>query len=137
MLASSLGPKSLARAAVWADGNMGFSLSPDTEDWAQTFGTVEAAWEAAGRTQRPRQATSFWFSLDPDADQVLHDYAVRYLGVFGGEAAETMASMVTAGGPERVAGALARLEAAGCDEVYLVPTTTDPAHLAEVATLRP
>ena len=137
VFASSLGPKSMARAARWADGNMGFSLSPDTEDWALTFGAVDAAWEAAGRTDPPRQATSFWYSLDPDGQQVLHDYAVRYLGVFGRESAEMMASMATAAGPERIATALARLDAAGCDEVYLVPTTTDPAHLAEVASLRP
>lgn len=137
VLGSALGPKSMARAARWADGVMGFSLSPDTEEWALTFGAVSAAWEAAGREERPRQATSFWYSLDPDADQVLREYARRYLGVFGAGAADMMASLTTAAGPQRIATALARLDDAGCDEVYLVPTTIDPGHLDQVAALRP
>ena len=137
ILSGSLGPKSLARAARWADGVMGFSLAPDTDDWSATFGAVADAWEAAGRDVAPRQATSFWYSLDPDAEQVLHDYAVRYLRVFGDDAAAGMATLVTAAGPERIATALARLDAAGCDEVYLVPTTIDPGHLTQLAALRP
>ena len=137
VLASALGPKSMARAARWADGVMGFSLSPDTEEWALTFGAVTAAWDAAGRTEPPRQATSFWYSLDPDAEGVLRAYAQRYLAVFGDDAADAMASLTTAAGPERIAAALARLDAAGCDEVYLVPTTLDPGHLDQVAALLP
>lgn len=137
VLASAMGPKSMARAARWADGVMGFSLSPDTEEWGLTFGAVTQAWSDAGRTESPRLATSFWYSLDPNAEQVLHDYAVRYLGVFGADAAEMMASMTTAAGPANIAAALRRLAAAGCDEVYLVPTTIDPTHLDEVAALRP
>ncbi len=137
VLGSALGPKSMARAARWADGVMGFSLSPDTEEWVLTFGAVSAAWEAAGREERPRHSTSFWYSLDPDADHVLREYARRYLGVFGDGAADMMASLTTAAGPERIATALGRLNEAGCDEVYLVPTTIDPGHLDQVAALRP
>jgi alkanesulfonate monooxygenase SsuD/methylene tetrahydromethanopterin reductase-like flavin-dependent oxidoreductase (luciferase family) len=135
--ASAMGPKSTARAARWADGNMGFTLSPDTDDHVAAFGAVREAWVEAGRTEKPRLSTSFWYSLEPDADQALHDYAYRYLEVFGAESAEMMASMCTAAGADRMAEGLARLEAAGCDEVYLVPTTTDPAHLHDLASLRP
>lgn len=137
ILASALGPKSMARAATWADGNMGFSLSPDTEDWEATLGAVTDAWDRAGRTERPRLTTSFWYSIDDDPESTLRSYAHRYLEVFGDEAAAAMASMATAAGPARVATALERLDAAGCDEVYLVPTTIDPSHLDEVATLAP
>ncbi|MDW3217998.1 MAG: LLM class flavin-dependent oxidoreductase [Acidimicrobiales bacterium] len=134
--AGALGPLSMARAAQWAAGNMGFTLGPNTEDHAATFGAVRDAWTAAGRTEPPRLSTSFFYSLDPNAEQVLHDYAYRYLQVFGHEAAEMMAAMTTAAGPRAVADALDRLEAAGCDEVYLVPTTTNPAHVEQVASLR-
>ena len=130
--ASALGPLSMARAARWADGNMGFTLGPNTDDHDATFGAVREAWSAAGRTEAPRLSTSFFYSLDPDAAAVLHDYAYRYLRIFGHDAAEMMASMTTAAGAEAVAEALARLEAAGCDEVYLVPTTTDPSHLGDL-----
>ncbi len=135
VFAGAMGPKSTARAARWADGNMGFTLAPDTDDHATTFGAIRDAWEAAGRTERPRLSTSFWYSLESDAEAVLHDYALRYLGVFGAEGAELMASMCTAAGPDRIAEGLARLDAAGCDEVYLVPTTTDPDHLSDIAAM--
>ena len=68
---------------------------------------------------------------------MLHDYAFRYLRVFGDDVAESMASLASASGPDRIATALSRIEAAGCDEVYLVPTSVDPTHLDEVAVLRP
>jgi alkanesulfonate monooxygenase SsuD/methylene tetrahydromethanopterin reductase-like flavin-dependent oxidoreductase (luciferase family) len=135
--ASAMGPKSSARAAQWADGNMGFTLSPNTDDHEAGFGAIRDAWTAAGRTEAPRLSTSFWYSLEPDADEALRAYAYRYLEVFGHDGAEMMAGMCTAAGLDAVAEGLDRLEAAGCDEVYLVPTTVDPTHLADLATLRP
>ena len=134
--ASAMGPKSTARAARWADGNMGFTLSPSTDDHEASFQAVRDAWVAAGRSDPPRLSTSFWYSLDPDAGAELHDYAYRYLAVFGHDAAEMMAGLTTAAGIDAVAEGLERLAAAGCDEVYLVPTSIDPAQLGEVANLR-
>ncbi|MEQ8840594.1 MAG: LLM class flavin-dependent oxidoreductase [Acidimicrobiales bacterium] len=133
--ASAMGPKSTARAARWADGNMGFTLAPTTDDHATSFAAIRDAWTAAGRTDPPRVSTSFWYSLDADAGTRLHDYAVRYLEVFGADAAEMMAGLTTAAGIDAVAEGLERLAAAGCDEVYLVPTSTDPAQLHEIAAL--
>lgn len=134
--ASALGPVSMARAARWADGNMGFTLGPNTDDHHATFESVRTAWRTAGRDVAPRISTSFWYSLEPNAAEILAEYAYRYLAVFGDESATMMARMCTAAGIEAVADALARLDEAGCDEVYLVPTTVDPAHLEAVATLR-
>ena len=134
--ASAMGPKSTARSAQWADGNMGFTLSPGTDDHEASFQAIRDAWVAAGRSAVPRLSTSFWYSLDTDAATVLHDYAYRYLEVFGHEGAEMMAGLTTAAGPDAVAEGLQRLEAAGCDEVYLVPTSTDPTHLAELVSMQ-
>jgi alkanesulfonate monooxygenase SsuD/methylene tetrahydromethanopterin reductase-like flavin-dependent oxidoreductase (luciferase family) len=135
--ASAMGPLSTARAAAWADGNMGFTLSPGTDDHDASFQAIRDAWTAAGRTETPRLSTSFWYSLDADAGSALHDYAYRYLSVFGHDGAEMMAGMASAAGLDAVAEGLARLEAAGCHEVYLVPTSTDPAQLSEIAGLAP
>jgi alkanesulfonate monooxygenase SsuD/methylene tetrahydromethanopterin reductase-like flavin-dependent oxidoreductase (luciferase family) len=132
---SAMGPKATARAAQWADGNMGFTLGPNTDDHESTFSAIRRAWVEAGRTQLPRVSTSFWYSLDADAGPALRDYAYRYLEVFGHEGAEMMAGLTTAAGIDAVAEGLQRLEDAGCDEVYLVPTSTDPAHLAEISSL--
>jgi alkanesulfonate monooxygenase SsuD/methylene tetrahydromethanopterin reductase-like flavin-dependent oxidoreductase (luciferase family) len=129
VFASAMGPKSTARAARWADGNMGFSLAPNTDDHAATIATFRDAWAAAGRSERPYLSTSFWYSLGPDADDELRRYAERYLGIFGDDTASIMASMCTAAGIDAVAEAIQRCEAAGMDELYLVPTSADPADL--------
>ena len=50
LLTAAMGPKSLARSAVWADGLSGFDLAPDPASVASTFATVRDAWTAAGRT---------------------------------------------------------------------------------------
>lgn len=135
MFASAMGPKSTARAALWADGNMGFTLGPNTDDHVASFESVRQAWTDAGRSEAPRISTSFWYSLEDDAADVLHRYAYRYLEIFGHDAAEMMAGMATAAGAGAVADGLARLEAAGCDEVYLVPTSVDSAHLLDLAAI--
>lgn len=135
VFSSAMGPKSTARAAAWADGNMGFTLSPNTDDHAASFAAIRDAWQAAGRNDRPWISTSFWYSLDDDAEAALRDYAYRYLSVFGHEAAEMMATMCTGAGLDAVADGLQKLEAVGCDEVYLVPTTVDPAHLRDLSTI--
>ena len=134
IFASAMGPKSTARAAQWADGNMGFTLSPDRDDHEIVFGSIRAAWADAGR-EPPWISTSFFYSVERDADDVLRDYAFRYLRIFGDDTAAMMAGMCSAAGIDKVAEGLDRLEAAGCDEVYLVPTTLDPSHLGEIAEL--
>ena len=129
IFASAMGPKSTSRAAVWADGNMGFSLAPNTDDHAATIATFVDAWAEAGRTERPYVSTSFWYSLGPGADDELRRYAERYLGIFGDDAAAMMASLCTAAGVDAVVEAIERCAAAGMDELYLVPTSADPADL--------
>ncbi|MEM7140789.1 MAG: LLM class flavin-dependent oxidoreductase [Actinomycetota bacterium] len=136
IFASAMGPLSTARAARWADGNMGFTLGPNTDDHEASFGAIREAWTDAGRTEAPWISTSFFYSLDEDAAERLRAYAYRYLRIFGHEAAEMMASLTTAAGLDAVADAVERLDAAGCDEVYLVPTSTDPGQLEHIASLR-
>ncbi len=129
VFASAMGPKSTARAARWADGNMGFSLAPNTDDHGATVAAFVDAWAEAGRRERPYVSTSFWYSLGPDATDELHAYAARYLAIFGDDAAAMMASLCTAAGLDATVEAVERCEAAGMDELYLVPTSPDPADL--------
>ncbi len=125
----ALGPKSIARSAHWAAGISGFLLDPLGEDVAGTLRQIEQAWVDAGRTEPPRHVTSFWYALGDDAESRLHAYARRYLGIFGDEIAEAMAASCTASSPSALRDAVGRLDEAGCDELLLVPTTTDPAEL--------
>ena len=135
IFASAMGPKSTARAARWADGNMGFSLAPDTDDHETSIRTMVDAWAAAGRAERPYVSTSFWYSLGDGAAAELDGYARRYLGIFGDEAAAMMASMCSAAGAEATLASIERCRDAGMDELYLVPTSSDPDHLSELIDL--
>jgi alkanesulfonate monooxygenase SsuD/methylene tetrahydromethanopterin reductase-like flavin-dependent oxidoreductase (luciferase family) len=125
LYSGALGPKAMARAARWADGIAGFLLDPIGSDPRATFDAVEAAWQTAGRAKKPRHVTSFWYSLAPDGPALLHDYASRYLGIFGAEMAKAMADICTAHSPGAVREAITKLDEAGCDELILVPTSAD------------
>ncbi len=127
--AGAIGPKAIARAARWADGVTGFLLDPIGDDAAATFRTIEQAWDDAGRTERPRHVTSFWYALGEGAADQLAAYARRYLGIFGADVAGSMADICTAHGEANLRRALERLSEAGCDEVVLVPTTDDVADI--------
>jgi alkanesulfonate monooxygenase SsuD/methylene tetrahydromethanopterin reductase-like flavin-dependent oxidoreductase (luciferase family) len=129
LYSGALGPKATARAAQWAAGVAGFLLDPVSQDHESTFRTVEAAWETAGRSERPRHVTSFWYALADDGPAQLNDYARRYLAIFGDEFGTAMADACTASSTAVVTDAIKRLEDAGCDELILVPTSADLAEL--------
>jgi alkanesulfonate monooxygenase SsuD/methylene tetrahydromethanopterin reductase-like flavin-dependent oxidoreductase (luciferase family) len=139
LYSGALGPKAIARSARWAAGICGFVLDPLGEDHRATFGRIEDAWSAAGRTERPRHVTSFWYSTGEGpgagAQEHLRRYAEGYLGVFGAEAASMMAELTTAWSGERVVDAMGRLAEAGCDEQLLVPTSADPEEVDGAAEL--
>lgn len=135
LYSGALGPKAIARSAHWAEGIAGFLLDPLGEDAAGGFGRIEQAWHDAGRSEAPRHVTSFWYALGDDAPAHLYAYARRYLGIFGDDLATAMANSCSAHSGTALRDAVRRLEDAGCDELLLVPTTADPAHLDEVADL--
>jgi alkanesulfonate monooxygenase SsuD/methylene tetrahydromethanopterin reductase-like flavin-dependent oxidoreductase (luciferase family) len=126
LLAGAMGPKALARAAVWADGNSGFSLAADADEMQRSNRATVQAWTDAGRTDRPRLVSGCFFALGvPDAQDVLAAFTHDYLAVFGERFARALAGTVAVSTPERVRQAVAKAEAAGCDEFILVPATTD------------
>jgi alkanesulfonate monooxygenase SsuD/methylene tetrahydromethanopterin reductase-like flavin-dependent oxidoreductase (luciferase family) len=125
ILTASMGPKSLARSALWADGLAGWDLGPDPEGVDATFRRVEDAWSAAGRATRPYLTTSSWFALGDDATDRLSGHAYEYLSNFGDRAAGAMAGLCRLSDAGVLRETLAALRETGCDEVVLVPTTDD------------
>jgi alkanesulfonate monooxygenase SsuD/methylene tetrahydromethanopterin reductase-like flavin-dependent oxidoreductase (luciferase family) len=125
LYAGVFGPKATARAARWAQGVCGFVFDPLGDDHGAAFAAIDDAWAAAGRTERPRRVTSFWYALGDDAPERLAHYAQRYLGIFGPEVAAMLAASCSAAGDEAVVAALDKVRAAGCDECILVPTSSD------------
>ena len=135
LLAGAMGPKALARAAIWADGISGFSLGADPGEMKGAVDAAVRAWADAGREERPRLVSGCFFALGVDDPQdVLARYTYDYLVVFGERTARAMAGGVTVSTPDRLRQAIADAEAAGCDEFILVPATTDRRCLAAATT---
>lgn len=130
-VAGSMGPKSLARAAKWAvgvdDGSTVFGIDPAATEAA--FTRIRDAWSAEGRTDAPHISASLWYALGDDASERLHDYGYSYMKIFGEEVGTMMASMLTTNTADALSSAVATLESLGCDELFLVPTTTDVSEL--------
>jgi alkanesulfonate monooxygenase SsuD/methylene tetrahydromethanopterin reductase-like flavin-dependent oxidoreductase (luciferase family) len=133
VLSASMGPKSMARAAQWADGLAGFDLAGDATSIGASFAAFTRAWDDAGRDGEPYRQTSFWFGLGPDAGTDVREYAFRYLRIFGDEGANAMAGLCRATSSEAVRDALRAVADTGADEVVLVATTTDPDEVGRAA----
>jgi len=126
ILAGALGPKAMARAARWADGVTGFSIGALRDEMAGTNRLALQAWEAEGRSERPRLVNGSFFLLggeDPAGE--LRRFALAYLAVFGERSASALADLVELSSPARLCQAIADAEEAGCDEFILVPGTVD------------
>ncbi|MFA5883470.1 MAG: LLM class flavin-dependent oxidoreductase [Acidimicrobiia bacterium] len=130
LIAGALGPKAIGRAARWADGVDGaWTLDGDEAAVRGAFELIETAWAAAGRADTPHLSTSIWYALGPDAEDRLRQYAYDYLKVFGEAAGQYGAQSVACFTPEALRAAVDGIRAAGAHELFLVPTTGDPAEL--------
>lgn len=138
LLAASMGPKSLARAAQWASGISGFSIDADGPGMAAAVSSANQAWTDAGRTEAPRHVTGCFAVLGTDDDQgVLQAFTYDYLAIFGDRFARAMADVAPVWNVARLNQVLDEAEAAGVDEFILVPGTTDPECLsAMIAAVR-
>ncbi len=132
ILCSGMGPKSLARAATWADGVSGFAVTGDPTDADRTFRAAEKAWTAAGRVTRPRLVTGVFVALGDDARDTLRDFAMRYLDVFGTDIARMVADAMSVYSAERLRSTIEAIASTGCDELILVPADSDPQLLERI-----
>jgi alkanesulfonate monooxygenase SsuD/methylene tetrahydromethanopterin reductase-like flavin-dependent oxidoreductase (luciferase family) len=132
LLAGAMGPKSIERCAQWADGLYAWSGNGEEEELKRTFDMAEAAWQRAGRDQAPYRMGGFWYTLVDDGQQKLYDYVYDYLAIAGPEIATMMAESVHRSSADAVLAALDNAEAAGCEELFVVPAT---AELCEVERL--
>ncbi|MFM7870921.1 MAG: LLM class flavin-dependent oxidoreductase, partial [Actinomycetota bacterium] len=130
---SAMGPKSLARAAHWADGISGFTLLGDAEETGRLFRATESAWSAASRQDEPRLVTGSFVALGPDADNRLRSFAAEYLYVFSPDFATSLSQAMTLNDAGRLRDLLDAIEAQGADEFIVVPATSDPAMIERLA----
>ncbi|MCH2172088.1 LLM class flavin-dependent oxidoreductase [Myxococcota bacterium] len=129
ILAGSMGPKSIARAARWADGVYSWSGNGERAEMAQQLENVRASWSEAGRETAPRHVGGFWFSLAPDSASRLEQYVYKYLKVIGDAPAKAVAASVNRSTPDAVRRALDDYEELGVEECMLNSATSDLAEL--------
>jgi alkanesulfonate monooxygenase SsuD/methylene tetrahydromethanopterin reductase-like flavin-dependent oxidoreductase (luciferase family) len=134
LYAGVMGPKATARAARWADGVYVWSGNGVKSEIAHLLAQSERAWQAAGRDKPPRRIGGFWYSLAPqDPLKKLQSYVYDYVAYFGDGPARAMSSAMDRATPDAVRQSLDDLEAAGCEEAFLVPATAELAEVERVA----
>ncbi|HWW46176.1 MAG TPA: hypothetical protein VN180_13985, partial [Acidimicrobiia bacterium] len=131
LVAGVMGPKALARAARWASGvdDASTVTAMNRDVLAGVVARVGDAWRAAGRSDRPHVSASIWFALGSGAEERLRDYVYRYMLVMGSDLASAFASSATCNTPTALARSVEAAADAGCDELFLVPTTADISEL--------
>jgi alkanesulfonate monooxygenase SsuD/methylene tetrahydromethanopterin reductase-like flavin-dependent oxidoreductase (luciferase family) len=132
LVAGVSGPKALARVAKWAVGvsDPSHSLHFNAEKLAAQRERVEAAWVAAGRTDKPHFSTPVWFALGKDPKTQLAEHVAEFWGR-GVDDVQPHTLNIDADDGTLNCGAPGLLNAvrgareAGLDELRLIPTTAD------------
>jgi len=123
ILAGATSPKSITRCAPWADGLYYWTANAGRDELERGFGLADEAWAAAGRGSRPYRMGGCWYTLAADGQQLLYDYVYDYLALAGPAIAALMAGAVRTSSADAVRRSLDDAEAAGCEELFLVPAT--------------
>ena len=114
---------SFRRAARFADGWIAAGAPPQQfAEWLQGF---EAAWSRAGRREPAQNAALAYYSLGDRAEEDARDYLTDYYAWLGEEVANFIvdAAAKDTEAVQRVIGAFAD---AGCQELFLFPSSSDP-----------
>lgn len=117
---------SFERAARFGDGWIAAGAPPDQfAEWRQGF---ERAWSEAGRSEPPRNAALAYYSLGDRAEEDARSYLTDYYAWLGEGVADFIAGSA-AKDPDTVKQYLSAFEAAGCQELFLFPSSSDPAQV--------
>lgn len=121
---------SLDRAARHGDGWALGGGRPEV--FSELAGKLDAAWERHGREGKPRKMTLAYFALGPNAAED----AERGLGEYYAWLGDELAGMIVdsaANDADTVREYIEGFEAAGCDEIFFFPSSSDPAQVGVLA----
>jgi len=114
---------SFARAARFGEGWI--AGGAPASEYPGLVERLKAAWAEAGREGEPRTMGLAYFSLGERAVEDAKTYAHDYYNWLGPDAADFLASQ-TAQDVEAVQRITSAFEDAGCDELILFPSASDP-----------
>jgi alkanesulfonate monooxygenase SsuD/methylene tetrahydromethanopterin reductase-like flavin-dependent oxidoreductase (luciferase family) len=117
---------SFKRAARFGDGWIAGGAPPD--QYAEMAEKARAAWSEAGRDDQPRLMGLAYFSLGERAEEEARAYLADYYAFLGEEVAGYIVSSA-AKDADTVQQYTAAFEEAGCDELILFPSASDPAQV--------
>ena len=133
LFAGVAGPKSLARAAQWADGLFTHNtVNRDYEQFGDYAAQVNQLWQQAGRS-KPYITSCFWYALGPGSKSQLEDYIRSYMQVLGPQAIDYALAHQRVYDEASLHDALSAFAGQGCDEIILVPSSADLAELDRTA----
>lgn len=133
VLVGTLGPKTIRRAAGWADGLAGFATEIDLPGIGKTFDQARTDWRDAGR-DAPRLTTSFWFAVGDEPRAQIQRHLQHYMNWIPREFVDAFAASAGfAGTVAELKDVLRRIEDLGADEVQLVPTSSDLSQVERIA----
>jgi alkanesulfonate monooxygenase SsuD/methylene tetrahydromethanopterin reductase-like flavin-dependent oxidoreductase (luciferase family) len=135
LLAGAMGPKSIERCAQWADGLYAWSFNGEQAELQRAFDMADAAWDRADKPHKPYRLGGFWCTLADDGQRKLYDYIYEYMTLAGPDIATMLAGSVNRSTPDAVRAGIDNAEAAGCDELFLVPATAELAEVERMADL--
>jgi len=114
---------SFKRAARFGDGWIAAGAPPEQfAEWRQGF---EAAWSEAGRSETPQNAALAYYALGDRAEEDAREYLADYYAWLGEDVANFIVG-AAAKDPEATQQAVAAFDAAGCQELFLFPSSSDP-----------
>jgi len=117
------------RAARFGDGWIMGAAGPD--QFAELAPKVDAAWQKAGRSEKPWKASLAYFSLGPDAQAHAERNIGHYYAFLGDYTSQIVASVATT--PDMVNGYIQAFEQAGCDELIFFPGSKHTHQVDELA----
>ncbi|MFK7733891.1 MAG: LLM class flavin-dependent oxidoreductase [Pseudomonadales bacterium] len=134
ILAGVFGPKGVASAAGFASGIAGMSMSARADEAAAANQLAQSSWQAAGRDDKPYVTSSFWFALGDTADEQIRVHLNRYFNWLDADTRNAMSEHCGfRGSAADLAERIREFEAAGCDELQLIPTSIDPDEVLRAA----
>lgn len=114
---------SFRRAARFGDGWVAGGASP--EEFAAMVGKLKDAWSQAGREGEPSTMGLAYYGLGENAVENAREELTGYYAWLGEEIANYIADSA-ATDAETVRQYIAAFEGAGCEELILFPTSSDP-----------
>jgi alkanesulfonate monooxygenase SsuD/methylene tetrahydromethanopterin reductase-like flavin-dependent oxidoreductase (luciferase family) len=125
ILAGTLGPKATRRAAEWAQGIYMWSGNGVRGEIEQAIHQVERCWAEAGRKEEPRRVAGFWCTLAENSHERLQSYVYDYMKFLGPKFAGAFSKTMDRSNPEAINESIDAMEELGCDELFLVPASSD------------